>query len=294
MAPGQQHAQSRKPPGEYKPDQERFQHALAGLSGNKNQGDCGQYEQAEDHTQYLDQGDLAAGFLIEPLHSRDLFRVLEVPGYALAVPRSHHCQHPPLFGEKVQIPRQEGIALVHQHIGGAGRDLTEFGDHLADDIILGDAIYIDLLILSPAKSSGKQGPDQSDLVQQAHGRPEALDGDADVPVHQGHPGPRFFCRLNGRQHLRARLDSHLLAHLSLNVGQEPLHQKKIELAATEKLADLDLPLLLLPGDGPVAGQAQLHSHYIRPQLLNFAHHLLNALLRDMSCTYNDDLMGLGA
>jgi len=74
----------------------------------------------------------------------------------------------------------------------------------------------------------------------------------------------------------SRLDSHLLAHLSLDVGQKPLHQEEIELSAAEKLTDLDLPLLFLAGDSPVASRAQFHCHYIRPHLFDLAHYLLHA------------------
>src|SRR5512136_1524347 len=136
-----------------------------------------------------------------------------MPGYALSVSCSHHRQNPALLREQEQIAGYEGVALVHQHICRSGGDLAKFGDHLADDIGLGDAVNI-YLFLAPAKGCWQQGPDQPDLVQKSLGR------------------------LNGRQHLRAGFDSQLLAHLSLDVSQKPLHQEEIELSAAEKLTDL--------------------------------------------------------
>ena len=123
-----------------------------------------------------------------------------------------------------------------------------------------------------------QGSDQPNLVEESHSRPEALNGNSHIPVHQSHPGSSALRCPNRRQHLRAGLDPHLLTDLLLHIGKEQLHQEHVELSATQQLADLDLRLLLLSGQRFVARETQLHCHYVRPCLLDPSDHFQSAFL----------------
>jgi len=131
---------------------------MTGLGADQHKSDGGQDENAHRNPEDPGKCDSLVRLLIQALHGGNVLRMGQMAGYALSVPGPHHRQHPSLFGEQMQVPGQVCIALVNQGIGCAWRDLAKLPHHLGDYVLLGDGVYVDLLISAPAQGRRHHRP----------------------------------------------------------------------------------------------------------------------------------------
>jgi hypothetical protein len=160
--------------------------------------------------------------------------VLDARPVARTDDRHYVASGPP---ERVELVGDEGVALVDERLGPAGRELAELLHHRGHHVAVGQFLDVYLLVVGVADAHHRQTelPDHPELLEERHPGPEPLDGGLDVAVDQRHLAPDALGGLDGRLHVRAGFDVEPLAHARLYVRQHPVGEELEDGVALEQV-----------------------------------------------------------